>query len=853
MHFTDAPSAIYVAEFATENTHNITLSPGAVASNLDFGVRALPGKISGIKFNDLDGDAEPDVNEPGLSGRTIYLDTNNNQLIDTGEPSTVTDVDGSYSFTNLATLTTYSVVEVPQEGWEQTFPEVEDAGRWTVVLEAGERRTGINFGNRQSTSTGGAGNTGKLSGRVTDSAGTPLANRKVYIDLNESRFLDAQSLGMLEPNFTTGTDGIYQFTGLAPGTYTVRVVVPLGEDLDAPIGNRLDSTTVPGIFEGPQSIVVGQFTNNNDNHLDLVVVNGSAYASGTNEVTVLANNGSGQFTRAGNDLPVGALPVAIASGHFNNDTHLDIAVANSYSSNVSILMGTGNASAPFSPATNHLVTTNPGVNGYGPRAIVAGHFNADTKIDLAVANEGSGDVSILLNNGNGVFQSLSFIDWNTTGRPFSIAAGKFNADDALDLVVAEYDSDSNNDSLRVLFNNGSGVFTPGPSITVGNGPRSVAVGYFNDDSYLDLAAANTLGNTVSLVFGNGAGTGNGNGTFGSAITLPAGSGPTSVTPVDIDNDSDIDLVVSNKSAPNKAAVLRNLGNGAFAALENLGSAVFPDAIGFAVATGYVDGDELSDVVLINTSEQTGQGEISVLLNERTSGGHRRTITNTNPEAPGLDFVFQVTVPALPGDYNRNGSVDAADYVLWRRSLNSTVTQYSGADGDGTGVITSTDYGVWRSHFGNVPAGGSDLDLPAGAAETAPLALPSIAAGTSAASSTQKIQSSLQSSTSFSAMRLTALPPPPDANGTLHRATLSRLLGNRTTTVRLDAAFAAWLEKRSNKPADQYWESDITAFGEEIETPRSIEQNALDGVYREIGDRRDSIFSQAQMLRKLIRP
>lgn len=56
---------------------------------------------------------------------------------------------------------------------------------------------------------------------------------------------------------------------------------------------------------------------------------------------------------------------------------------------------------------------------------------------------------------------------------------------------------------------------------------------------------------------------------------------------------------------------------------------------------------------------------------------------------------------IPGDYNRDGVVDAADYVLWRKTLDSSVaTVGSGADGDGDGVIGADDYTFWRQRFGN---------------------------------------------------------------------------------------------------------------------------------------------------------
>jgi hypothetical protein len=77
-----------------------------------------------------------------------------------------------------------------------------------------------------------------------------------------------------------------------------------------------------------------------------------------------------------------------------------------------------------------------------------------------------------------------------------------------------------------------------------------------------------------------------------------------------------------------------------------------------------------------------------------------------------DVIF-VTAPFLPGDYNRDHAVDAADYTVWRDSLNQTdLSRYSGADGDGDGMISSGDYGVWKSNFGLVGSGsGSPLPEP----------------------------------------------------------------------------------------------------------------------------------------------
>ncbi len=74
------------------------------------------------------------------------------------------------------------------------------------------------------------------------------------------------------------------------------------------------------------------------------------------------------------------------------------------------------------------------------------------------------------------------------------------------------------------------------------------------------------------------------------------------------------------------------------------------------------------------------------------------------------FELQIVPPALPGDYNQNDTVGAADYVMWRKLLGTTgVPPFSGADGDGDGDITPDDYGVWTTNFGDsLPGSGSAL-------------------------------------------------------------------------------------------------------------------------------------------------
>jgi hypothetical protein len=69
-----------------------------------------------------------------------------------------------------------------------------------------------------------------------------------------------------------------------------------------------------------------------------------------------------------------------------------------------------------------------------------------------------------------------------------------------------------------------------------------------------------------------------------------------------------------------------------------------------------------------------------------------------------------SVPVL-GDYNHNAVVDAADYVVWRDSLNQSVPNGTGADGNDNGLIDSADYDIWKSHFGQSTVGAVAAAVP----------------------------------------------------------------------------------------------------------------------------------------------
>jgi len=202
------------------------------------------------------------------------------------------------------------------------------------------------------------------------------------------------------------------------------------------------------------------------------------------------------------DLATGNYPNAVATGAFQTGGPQSMAVANYYSSTVSILLA--NADGTFQPRVDYATGVEPG-------AIAVADFNGDHNLDLAVANWASGTLSILLGNGDGTFQP--HIDYSVGGGyAAAIAVGDFNHDNKLDLAVTNWATSS----VAILLGNGDGTFQPQVSYVVGNDPRVVVAGDFNGDNHLDLAVV-AGSEQVAILLGNG------DGTFKPAVQYQSGA------------------------------------------------------------------------------------------------------------------------------------------------------------------------------------------------------------------------------------------------------------------------------------------------------------------------------------------
>jgi uncharacterized protein (TIGR03437 family) len=169
--------------------------------------------------------------------------------------------------------------------------------------------------------------------------------------------------------------------GDGKGGFTPDTAEPSGAfpDPAAPLG------TTPQVPGSPISVAILDV--NHDSYPDLVIANEAA-----NNITVLLGSATGGFTPATDSpIQVGSEPVSLATGDFNSDGIMDLAVVNYKDGTVTVLLG--NPQGGFIPAPG-----SPYPVGALPHSVVVADFNGDGKPDLAIANEGGNSVTVLLNS-----------------------------------------------------------------------------------------------------------------------------------------------------------------------------------------------------------------------------------------------------------------------------------------------------------------------------------------------------------------------------------------------------------------------------------------------------------------------
>ena len=426
-------------------------------------------------------------------------------------------------------------------------------------------------------------------------------------------------------------------TRFAPGTYTLTARFN-GTNFNAPSQSQPQQYTVTGT-EPTMTTLTATPDGSSYDFTDSVFGFGFPPLAGAGSLNDLTQGGInlGNIGLTGPGMSTfqpqvpygtGASPVAAATGDFNGDGILDLAICNVGDNSVSVLLG--NADGTFQPQQAYRV-------GAGPFGIAEADFNGDGIADLVVVNNGDDTVSVLLGNGDGSFQSQQPLQ--VGGSPFEVVVSDFNADGFADIAVANQSG-----SVSVLLGIGNGSFLPQQTYPVGAAPFGVTAADFNGDGIADLAVTNTGDNTVGVLLGKG------DGTFQPQQPYQVGSGPAEVAAVDFNGDGIIDLAVTN-AFDSTVSVLLGKGDGTFQPQQPYAAA--PTSFGIAIAD--FNGDGIADLAVSSVSTDM----VSVLLGKKDG-----TFQPQQTYTAGFASYFVTAV-----DFNGDGVPDLAVADLNANTVN----------------------------------------------------------------------------------------------------------------------------------------------------------------------------------------
>ena len=359
----------------------------------------------------------------------------------------------------------------------------------------------------------------------------------------------------------------------------------------------------PPVFEslrfsvgtGPVSVVVADV--NKDGKPDIVAAN-----AGSNDITVLLNDGIGHFTQSkGSPFPAGSSPNDVAIVDFNGDGNIDLAVPNHGTSYISVLLGDG--TGRFGARLQTDVQSRP-----HPHGIAVGDFNGDRKMDVAIESWGNNQVEILFGKGDGHFQTPG-VFFGVGQMPYErLRCGDVNADGVPDIITTNFEGKS----VSILLCDGKGGFTPskGTPVAVPKSPFGVAVGDVNGDGNLDLSIAHYSGHAddpgadgLSVLLGDGTG----QFTLAAGSPFHTGKAPVGVAVGDVNGDSILDIALANSLSNDVSVYL----GGSTGFTQAPGS---PFAVGNnpeGIALGDINGDGRTDIVTANYRDN----DITVLLSK----------------------------------------------------------------------------------------------------------------------------------------------------------------------------------------------------------------------------------------------
>jgi FG-GAP-like repeat/FG-GAP repeat/Planctomycete extracellular len=393
---------------------------------------------------------------------------------------------------------------------------------------------------------------------------------------------------------------------------------------------------------GAQPAFVQAADMNTDGFLDIVTAN-----KADNSVSVLLGNGDGTFQAAAK-YAVGAStgPVALAIADFDEDGHLDLAVADNGASTVTLMLGDG--AGGFAPAAQTVAV------GSNPTSVAVADFNGDGKPDIASVSGGFGHLNINLNTGGGTFGPTA--NFETGFCANGVTTGDFNHDGKADVAVACVFPSS--DGVSILIGNGDGTFVTHPnppggpipfvSYNAGNQtPGYITTGDMDGDGNTDLVTANF---SSTIQFANNSITllpGKPDGTFGPARVYHGGPGPLGVAVGDFNGDGKQDVVTADAGeSAGTVSMLIGRGDGTLKAAEALAVTVRNSASTDGIVTADFTSDGIADLAVVtwnvNYNGMTlfpGRGDGQFL--------------------PGIQSPAVSATSVADGDFNKDGKLDLA--------------------------------------------------------------------------------------------------------------------------------------------------------------------------------------------------
>lgn len=305
---------------------------------------------------------------------------------------------------------------------------------------------------------------------------------------------------------------------------------------------------------GPHPGVLAAADVNHDSRTDLIVAN---LEEGT--VTILLNDGGGRFHPApGSPFACGASPNDLAVADFNHDGHPDLAIVNTQTPFITILLGDGRGG--FRSAVGSPVRT---ASEPHPHGVAAGDFMGTGATDLMTDSWGHNQIELLRGDGRGAFASGPF--FNVGKRPYQrLRTADLNGDGHADIVTTNLDGDS----ATVLLGDGHGGFheAPGSPFKTAPAPWEVAIADVNRDGKPDLVIipydrdAKTRRGAANVTVLIGDGRGRFSSLAGSPFPLGVCEQPTQLAVADLTGGALFDIAVTCVNS-GQFALLTPVGEG----------------------------------------------------------------------------------------------------------------------------------------------------------------------------------------------------------------------------------------------------------------------------------------------------